>query len=211
MSARVVKLLPCGTIFFVSDLQSRFRRVIHEFDNVISTTNKMLKVAKVMDIPVLVSEQNPEKLGKTVDELDLAQLGSLHRKTFAKMLFSLVTPDVDEFLKMPEQSHVKSIVLMGIETHICILQTALDLLERGYDVHVLADGVSSCNKEEIPWALARMRQAGAQITTSESVAYQLMADSAKPNFRSFAHIIKEENDSTRNAVKALLGSTKAPL
>lgn len=60
-----------------------------------------------------------------------------------------------------------------LQSHICVLQSTLDFLERGYDVHVLADGVSSCNKEEVPFALARMRQAGAQITTSESLLFQL--------------------------------------
>jgi isochorismate hydrolase len=59
------------------------------------------------------------------------------------------------------------------QSHVCVLQSTLDLLERGYDVHVLADAVSSCNKEEVPWALERMRQAGAQITTSESMLFQL--------------------------------------
>ena len=64
-----------------------------------------------------------------------------------------------------------SSVLIAGKSHICVLQSTLDLLENGYDVH--ADGVSSCNKEEVPWALERMRQAGAQITTSESVLFQL--------------------------------------
>lgn len=63
------------------------------------------------------------------------------------------------------------------QSHICVLQTTLDLLEGGYDVHVIADGVSSCNPEEVPIALERMRQAGAQITTSESLAFQLQSRS----------------------------------
>lgn len=133
-------------------------------------------------------------LGKTDDRLNLASLGSLHFTTIEKTLFSMATP---EFLSVLHERSLESLVLMGIEvcqfltilfsgligcpekyhqSHVCVLQSTLDLLERGYDVHVLADGVSSCNKEEVPWALERMRQAGAQITTSESILFQLQGN-----------------------------------
>lgn len=108
----------------------------------------------------------------------------------------------------------------------CVLQTALDLLAHGYDVHVLADGVSSCNRDEIGLALSRMSQAGAQITTSESAAFELqgtaplvfgseplradrclylaLVDADKPNFKQFSQIIKDERDNTQKALEALV-------
>ena len=109
-----------------------------------------------------------------------------------------------------------------------MLQTTLDLLEGGYDVHVIADGVSSCNPEEIPIALERMRQAGAQITTSESIAFQLQSrpsatcagqlkselrltlpcigDASLPTFKPFSSLIKEEKNATRDSLQKLLPS-----
>ena len=66
-----------------------------------------------------------------------------------------------------------SVAIVGIESHVCVLQTTLDLLKAGHKVYVISDGVSSCNKEEVPIAIARMRQAGAFISTSESFVYSL--------------------------------------
>ncbi|TDL29792.1 Isochorismatase hydrolase [Rickenella mellea] len=207
MSVRTLaKIIPGRTAFFMCDMQTRFRSVIHQFDHVVATANKMLKIATILRVPVVVTEQNPLKLGKTLPELAVQPLGALHVGTFEKTLFSMITPQLEELLNSPEHNNVKSIVLFGIESHVCVLQTTLDLLERGYDVHVLADGVSSCNKEEVPWALARMRQAGAQITTSESAAFQLMVDSDHPDFRPFAAAIKEEKENTAKCLDALLGS-----
>jgi len=201
--ARVIRIAPKGTLFFACDLQTRLKPAIHAFDDVLGTANKMLKVAKVLDIPVVVTEQNPKGLGPTVPELALGTLGHLHLGTYPKTLFSMITPDLINLLAT-RQPPVKSIVLFGIESHVCVLQTALDLLERQYDVHILADGVSSCNKEEVPWALERMRQAGAQISTSESIAFQLMVDSASPNFKPLAAVVREEKEVTKKSLQTLL-------
>jgi isochorismate hydrolase len=97
----------------------------------------------------------------------------------------------------------QDIILVGIESHVCVLQTALDLIQAGYTVHLLADGVSSCNKEEIPIALSRIKQAGGFVTTSESAAFQLMVDSDTPKFKPFSSAIKEAKESTENALKAM--------
>ncbi|KAI0313451.1 Isochorismatase-like protein [Amylostereum chailletii] len=201
--AAVVKIVPGRTIFFLCDMQTRFRIAIHGFDHLISTGRKMLKAAKILDVPVIITEQNPKALGPTVPELSPAefQLGPLHLGTFDKTLFSMATPDV---LSLLNKHNTKSVVLFGIESHVCVLQSTLDLLSAGYDVHVLADGVSSCNQEEVPFALALMRQAGAQITTSESLLFQLQKDSSSPNFKAFSNTIKEEKDTTRTVLEGLL-------
>ncbi|KAI0260931.1 Isochorismatase hydrolase [Gloeopeniophorella convolvens] len=207
-AARVVKLVPGRTAFFFCDLQTRFQPAIHGFDALVATGNKLLKVAKVHNVPVIVTEQNPRALGKTDGRFNFAELGALHLGTIDKTLFSMATSEV---LALIEKHNLKSLVLVGIESHICVLQSTLDLLERGYDVHILADGVSSCNKEEVPWALERMRQAGAQITTSESLLFQLQITSATPSFKAFAQVIKEEKDTTSQTLQTLLPVRNAAL
>lgn len=96
-----------------------------------------------------------------------------------------------------------SIALVGIESHICITQTALQLLKEGHDVYVIADGVSSVNKEEVPIALARLRHAGVQVVTSESWLYELVGDASKPEFKELIKIVKESAQSTKDALQSL--------
>ncbi|KIK99712.1 hypothetical protein PAXRUDRAFT_822482 [Paxillus rubicundulus Ve08.2h10] len=199
---QLAKLVPDKTVFFLCDMQIRFKTAIYGFDEVVLTINKMLRVAKVLDIPVMVTEQNPKGLGNTAPEIDLASLGDLHVATIEKSLFSMMVPEIKALLQ--ERPHVKSVVLFGIESHVCVLQSALDLLQEGYDVHVLADGVSSCNREEVPIALARIRQAGGCITTSESAAFQLQREAGTPRFKAFSAVIKEEKENTARTARELL-------
>ncbi|KAH8105498.1 Isochorismatase-like protein [Cristinia sonorae] len=203
----VKKLEAASTVFFLCDLQTRFRSAIFAFDDVVATANKMLKVANILGVPVVATVQNAKALGPLVPELDLESLGAQHIATIDKTLFSMYNPEVKAIL---DARLCKSVVLFGIESHICVLQSTLDLLEAGYDVHIIADGVSSCNKEEVPFALERMRQAGAQITTSESIAFQLQRDSSGPTFKEFSKVIKNEKDTTIRVLQNLFSPVTKP-
>jgi len=130
-------------------------------------------------------------LGATVSELDIPT------PALDKTLFSMCLRDITTQLPVPT-----AVAIVGIESHVCVLQTTLDLLKQGHQVYVLSDGVSSCNKEETPVALARMRQAGAYITTSESFVtlilqtelmqlFELMGDASIPEFRQISALVKE--------------------
>ncbi|CAK5262477.1 unnamed protein product [Mycena citricolor] len=191
-----------STLFFVCDIQERFRTVIHGFDEVVASTNKMLKIAKLLECEVIVTTQKSRALGQTDPAIDLASLGSLVIGPIDKTLFSMITPEVVEHLTA--RPHIKTAVVMGNEAHICILQTALSLVARGYRVVVLADAVSSANAAEIPIALAQMRAAGIVVSTTESLGFQLVQDASAPVFRSFSAIIKESKDATKQALSVLI-------
>ncbi|PPQ77270.1 hypothetical protein CVT25_010852 [Psilocybe cyanescens] len=168
----------------------------------------MIKLATLLEIPVICTTQNSKALGPTDPGIDLQSLGPLLLGTFDKTLFSMIVPEVQAIL---ESRPILSIVIFGIESHVCILQTVLSLLSLGkYAVHIVADGVSSCNSFEIPIALDRMRTEGAIIGTSESIAFQLMRDAASPKFKAFSKFIKEVKESTKVSGEALLQGRVAP-
>ena len=94
-------------------------------------------------------------------------------------------------------------VIVGIESHICVTQTALDLLADGHKVYVLADGVSSCNPEEVPIALARLRGEGVVVTTSEGFLYECMGDAGIGEFREMSRLVKEFSGETGEGLRGL--------
>ncbi|KAJ8338717.1 hypothetical protein SKAU_G00355030 [Synaphobranchus kaupii] len=172
------------TVFFCCDMQERFRPAIKYFGDIISVGQRLLQGARILGIPVIVSEQYPKGLGSTVQEMDLAGA----KLVFPKTKFSMVLPEVEAALA--EIPGLRSVVLFGVETHVCIQQTALDLIGRGLEVHIVADASSSRSMMDRMFALERLARTGITVTTSEAVLLQLVADKEHPKFKEIQSIIK---------------------
>jgi len=187
-----------STAFFVCDVQDRFRNVIHEMGSVISTSSFMVSVATTLDIPVIATEQYPKALLHTCEEVGMASAVASsggRSAVFEKTLFSMCTPEVKEHVA---KLGVKAVAIVGLETHVCVQQTCLDLLEDGFDVHIVVDGVSSQRAVDRSVALDRMRAAGAHLTTAESIVFMLMKDSKAPNFRAVSSLVKSRGKDPGN-------------
>ena len=201
-------------VLFICDLQDKFRPAIHNFPAVLSTAQKLLRAAKPLQIPIIATTQQRAKLGETCSELQLGTTYPLAADV-DKSAFSMWVPQVRSALGRIPKREIDpdkdtttkrgpfDIILVGIETHICVLQTSLDALKEGNRVWVVQDAVSSCNEEERPIALARLRQEGARVTSSESLLYEIIGDSRDPAFKEIASIVKESKASTKDSLRAL--------
>jgi hypothetical protein len=159
----------------------------------------MIKAASILSIPIYATTQNRARLGETCSELSIGNAVEHADKT----AFSMWIPSISRHFSPSTPSEV---VIVGIESHICVTQTTLDLLANGHKVYVLADGVSSCNKEEVGVALDRLRKEGAVVTTSESFLYECMGDASIPEFKGIAGLVKETSGKTREVLNTLLSS-----
>ncbi|KAK6580344.1 hypothetical protein PZA11_007366 [Diplocarpon coronariae] len=177
------------------------RTTSHKNSRRILTTRKMLKAASILSIPVYATTQNRSRLGETCAELDLSNAIEHLDKT----AFSMWIPPISRHFSSSTPSEI---VLVGIETHICITQTTLDLLAAGHKVYILVDGVSSCNKEEISIALDRLRKEGAIVTTSESWIFECMGDASIPEFKAVAGLVKQSGGDTKDVLGTLVGKSK---
>ncbi|KJZ74087.1 hypothetical protein HIM_06536 [Hirsutella minnesotensis 3608] len=181
-------------------MQEKFRTAIYEFDSIVTTAKKLLSFASALSIPIHATTQTVAKLGPTVPDLASLLPGTLHDKT----KFSMLIPPLAAAL--PPGSRV---ALIGIETHICITQTALDLRDAGHIPYVIADAVSSCNRAEVGIALDRLRaEPGVVVTTSESWMYECLGDASHPAFRSLIGIVKGSLAETKRVLEALPPASK---
>jgi nicotinamidase-related amidase len=167
----------------VIDVQDRINAVMKNQKH-LPRIEVLVEACQGLEVPVIASEQYPQGLGPTVESL-AAILGDTPP---AKLTFSCAR---DEGLREAvEKSGRQQIVVTGIEAHVCVLQTALDLLNAGYEVHVTYDAVNSRRKSDRKWALHRMASAGAVITSTESALFELVERCDTADFRAIAKLIK---------------------
>ncbi len=153
----------------------------------------LLKCANRLSVPVIVTEQYPKGLGHTaksiLDLLDNGQDVADGGNVIPKISFSCV--GAEGFLTKLEDNHGRDqVVVAGMETHVCVLQTVLDLIERGREVFVVADAVSSRKQHDRIFGLERMRDAGAKIVTRESVMFEWLRVAGTPEFKELSALIR---------------------
>lgn len=172
------------TAVVIIDIQRRLVAAMHQASRMVDKARKLLAAAGVLDLPIVWTEQNPRGLGPTVPEL--AEL--IPGRPIEKMTFSCCghPPFGDELARRARPQ----ILLAGIETHVCVYQTAMDLIADEYEVHVAADAVTSRDAEDRTVGLRKMRDAGARITTVETALFELLVTAEDPRFGDILKIVK---------------------
>ena len=178
-----------NTALFVCDVQERFRSVISGFPAVADTSRRLALAVAELKLPTVVTEQCAKALGHTVSEVaDVLPESSL---IVAKTDFSMIVPEVRDFLG--NYPNVRNVLLAGVETHVCVLQTSLDIIDMGYTVHIMTDGVSSQRFGDRAAALARLAGTdGVFISSGEMALFQMLVNTSHPSFKAISGIVKGE-------------------
>ena len=183
---RFSKLLkPESTALLIIDIQERILPVISNNERVVEYTLKLIKGFRALGLPIYYTEQYPKGLGPTA-RLIMDELGDL--KPFDKMSFSC--SGAGELFNEFKRKNLSQIVVCGVESHVCVQQTVLDLIENGLQVNLAADAVSSRKEIDYRTALDRMRHHGVEVTTTEAILFELLNVCGTPQFKEVSKIVK---------------------
>lgn len=167
----------------VIDMQERLLRVMRDAQAVTAQCELLLQAAACLSVPSFATEQYPQGLGATVEPLR-SRLGTIP----AKLRFSAAS--AWDWAAAADGTERRQIVLAGIETHVCVLQTALDLQSAGFDVYVVADAVTSRHEADQRIALERMRDQGVVVTSAEAVLFEWCEAAGTDEFRQISSLVK---------------------
>jgi nicotinamidase-related amidase len=166
-------------VLVVVDVQEAFRGAVHEFEAIARAAGRLVSGARLLDVPIVVTEQYPQGLGPTVDEIGLDGERPLAKTVFAASRakgFDLGGRD--------------QVLLCGIEAHVCVSQTAHDLLDDGVEVHVAADATSSRKPSDRDIGVRKMERSGAIVTSVETALLELCEEAGTREFKAVQGLIK---------------------
>lgn len=184
------QLLTAETCYLhVIDVQESLMRQVHGAGQVVSITKMMLKCAKILGVPILANTQYKKGLGVYVEEIEtlVAEIPRPDKVEFNAM----ANPETAKLVEQLPTS-VKNVILVGVETHICIYQTAMGAMARGLQPWIVSDGVSSRRREHHETGLARLIAAGADVGPAEMLIYELLGRAGSQQFKQILPLILEQ-------------------
>lgn len=170
----------------VIDVQEAFSKIIADFDEMASRIALMVEACNLLNLPIIVTEQYPKGLGRTVETIGRHLPEGV--QPIEKLSFSAC--GAQEFDTRLRERHIEQVILCGIEAHICVSQTAHDLLQNGYQVHLLSDAVSTRLARNRELAINKMAKAGAIISSIEMALFEL-CPAGTPEFKQMQALVKE--------------------
>ncbi len=183
-------------IVVVIDLQGKLMKMVHRPGRLLAASRRLLRLADLFEVPVVMTEQYPQGLGATHPEvLEVFDALETPKRRLSKVSFgcygdSAFGQALRELRPEVEPDRLQ-LVVVGIEAHVCVMQTVLEALSAGHQVQLCWEAVSGRGAEYREWALARMQQAGASITNHESVAFEWARDKDHPRFKAMSALVRE--------------------
>lgn len=169
----------------VIDLQERLLPAMHEKERVAQNSWRLARAASILALPVVVTEQYRKGIGPTVAELASAVPGF---SPLEKLTFSCW--GAEGFAAALRAREIRDVILCGIEAHVCVMQTCLDLLDEGFRPFVVADAISSRSPENLRWGLERMRDSGGVVVSTEMILFELLGCAGTAEFKQMLDLIK---------------------
>lgn len=174
-----------STGLIITDIQGKLARLVHDSDALVSNCAKLIKGAQALGLPIIWLEQNPDKLGSTVDELSalLADQGPIAKFTFDAC-------EEPQFMQAVRTANVDTWLICGIEAHICVYQTASHLQQLGFKVQLVCDCISSRTLANKDLAITKLVNRGVDVSGLEMCLYELVKDCRAVEFKEILNLIK---------------------
>ena len=174
-----------STVLVIIDVQGKLAQIMHDRDTLFKNLHILVSGVKLLNIPIIWMEQVPDKLGSTIPEIKDVLID---QKPIIKDVFSCMKNE--EFNNQIKRINPNDIILAGIESHICVYQTAMDLLEKKYNVHIVADAISSRISENKELGIERMLLEGAMKTSVEMLLFEIQGEAKGERFRQISKLVK---------------------